>query len=330
MTKTMALATAAGLLASGWMIGCDTSPSQPQTTDWRVPQALSVVAGNPAEHQAVLAAEDARVNYRYRLVVLQNYYLRTGNMDKLRWTEREIKNLDEAQTFTWEGLPEITEPKGESLAGADEHLLVEYVVSARNGWLKAMQGLVTYLRSAGPNSYKTQRVANVLDRFDPVRTYLYFLEAEISPADLRPVEVVPQADQMYEKALQLHEQGKGILHTFLTTSYDKQRQALGILLRMVRLYPRSTKIALAAYCIGEIYKEYFNENIRAVHWYERAWQWDANITKPARFQAATVHDLRLFNRAKAIELYRQVIIHEQFNASNVQFSHNRIRELTGS
>jgi len=329
MTKTMAYAVATGLLA--WtLVGCNLPPSEPKTAGHKAPKALSVVAGNSAEREAVLAAEKARVEYRYRLVVLQNYYSRTGNLDKHRWTERELDNLATAQRFTWEGLADISEPAGESLQNADEHLLVEYVVSARKAWLKAVQDLVAYYRQTTPGSYKAERVANVLERFDPVRTYLYILDAEVPPADLKPVEVIPQADEMYEKAISLHEQGKGLLHTFLTTSYPKQRQALGILLRMVRLYPRSTKIALAAYHIGEIYKEYFNENLRAVAWYERAWQWDPNITKPARFQAATVHDLRLLNRAKAIELYRQVILHEQFNASNVQWSHNRIRDLTGS
>jgi len=51
---------------------------------------------------------------------------------------------------------------------------------------------------------------------------------------------------------------------------------------------------------------------------------------PSRFQAAVVTDLRLYNKTEAIELYRQVIQHEQFNASNVQFAHNRIRDLTKS
>jgi hypothetical protein len=59
-------------------------------------------------------------------------------------------------------------------------------------------------------------------------------------------------------------------------------------------------------------------------------QWDPNLTMPARFQAAVVADYRLYNKAEAIELYRQVIQHEQFNASNVQWAHNRIRDLTGS
>ncbi|MCD6303533.1 MAG: hypothetical protein J7M21_01055 [Planctomycetes bacterium] len=329
MTKAWAL-TAAGILACGLMVGCDRPPAPPKTADSKLPDKLSVNSGDSAEVQAVIKAEQARVNYQYRLNVLRSYYEQTGNLDKRRWTERELKNLANAQTFTWQGIPQVVPPRGESLAGADEHLLVEYVAAARKAWRKAMADLLAYYKRTNPNSYKARRVANVLERFDPVRTYMYLLDAEIPPANLRPVEVIPEADKMYAQAIKLYEQGKGILHTFVTTDYRKERQALMLLLDLVHKYPRSTKIALAAFYIGEIYKEYFNENIRAVHWYERAWQWDPNITKPARFQAAVVHDLRLFNRAKAIELYRQVIIHEQFNASNVEFAHKRIRELTGT
>jgi len=330
MTKTLTWTTFVGACACVLAVGCDYVAGPPRAANHRAPRSLAVISSNQAEHAAVVAVEKARINYRYRIVVLQNYYKASGNLDKQRWTEREMKNLDHAQTFTWEGIPEITSPKGESLANADEHLLVEYTVSARNAYLKAVQDLVKHYNATAPNSYKARRVANILERFDPIRTYLYFLEAEIPPANLRPVEVIPQAEQMYAKGVQLYGEGKGILRIFVTTNYAKQRQALSILLRLVRTHPRSTKIALAAYHIGEIYKEYFNENLRAVHWYQRAWQWDANLIKPARFQAATVHDYRLYNRAKAVELYRQVIMHEQFNASNVQFAHRRIRELTGT
>ena len=330
MTKATAWMMAVGLFACGLTIGCDQPVSPPKTADNKVPGALAVIPGNRNEMEAVVKAETARVNYRYRLLVLQSYYTQTGNMDKHRWTQRELKNLAAAHTFEWEGTPEVAMPKGESLANADEHLLVEYVVSARKEYLRAMGDLLDYYKETAPNSYKAQRVANVLERFDPIRTYMYFLEAEIPQADRRSVEVIPEADRMYDQAIDLYEKGKGILRTFVTTDYRRQRRALGILLQLVHKHPRSTKVALAAYHIGEIYKEYFNENVRAVHWYERAWQWDPNVTKPARFQAAAVHDLRLYNRAKAIELYRQVIIHEQFNASNVRFAHNRIRELTGT
>jgi hypothetical protein len=330
MTKTLAWTTAVGLLACGLLGGCDVPVPPPTTANHEVPKTLSVVAGNTAELAAVMAAEKARVNYGYRLVVLQSYYHQMGNLDKHRWTERELANLARAHTFTWAGIPEVVAPEGESLANADEYILVEFVVGARKAYLDAMGKLVDFYKGTAPNSYKHKRVANVLDRFDAVRTYVYFLEAEIPGAKLRPVEVIPEADKIYEQAVRLHEKGKGLLHFCLTTDYRKERQALLLLRDLIREYPRSTKIALAAYYIGEISKEYFNEDIRAVHWYERAWQWDPNLTKPARFQAATVHDYRLHNRAQAVELYRQVILHEQFNASNVQFAHRRIRQLTGS
>jgi tetratricopeptide (TPR) repeat protein len=314
MSKTLAWTTVLGACVWSLTAGCDRPVGPPKTANHKVPKSLAVAPGNAAERGAVTAAEEARVNYHYRLTVLRSYY----------------KNLAQAHTFTWEGVAEVNPPKGESLASADEHLLVEYTVSARKAYLKALRDLVKFYRSADANSYKAERVANILDRFDPVRTYMYFMEAELPPASLRPVEVIPEAEEMYAKGIQLYEEGKGIFRTFVTTDYRKERRALEVLLRLVRTYPQSTKIALAAYHIGEIYKEYFNENLRAVHWYERAWQWDANLTKPARFHAAAVHDYRLYNRAKAVELYRQTIIHEQFNASNVRFAHQRIRELTGT
>jgi hypothetical protein len=97
---------------------------------------------------------------------------------------------------------------------------------------------------------------------------------------------------------------------------------------LVHTYPTSTRIALSAYYIGEIYKEYFDENYRGVLWYERAWQWDPGITQPARFQAAVVYDYRLHHRGKAVELYRLVLQDETFNVTNTLFAERRIEELT--
>ena len=217
---------------------------------------------------------------------------------------------------------------GEPVTGTDERLLVEYTVAARQQWLGAMDELVQFYSRRSPDSYKAARVQNAISRFDPVRTYMYYGAAEIPGADLRPTSVIPQADTLYDEAYKLYRDGKGITHTFMTTSYDKERQALAKFLELVQKYPNSTKIALSAYFIGEIYKEYFNENLRAVTWYERAWQWDPDISEPARFQAATVYDYRLHQRQKALELYKQVLERERFNKSNVTFSQRRIAELT--
>ncbi len=308
-------------------VGCDMKPVVPKTTQGKAPKVLAVNPDDAEEVAAVTSVEAARINYEFRLKVLQTYYEKTGNMDKRNWAVKETENLRMAQTFTWANLPQILPPEGESLAGTDEGLLVEYAVAARKRYTNAVAELAEFYQRRDPVSYKTRRVENLKARFDQVHTYMYFRDAEMPGPDIEPVEVIPEADQMYKRALKLHEDGKGILRIFVTTSYNKQRQALALLRELVGKYPRSTKVALAAFYIGEIYKEYFNENVRSVQWYQRAWQWDPNITKPARFQAATTWDLRLQQKDKAIECYRLVLEHERFNKSNIRFARQRIRRL---
>ena len=98
--------------------------------------------------------------------------------------------------------------------------------------------------------------------------------------------------------------------------------------QLIDKYPASTKIAQSAYYIADIYKEYFDENLRALAWYERVWQWDKHITLPARSQAAFIYDFRLGRRGKAIALYQEVIKHEQFDRNRVRYAKQRIKELT--
>ena len=111
------------------------------------------------------------------------------------------------------------------------------------------------------------------------------------------------------------------------TDYPKQREALQLFRQLIHKYPTSLKIPLAAYYIGDIYKEYFRENIRAVKWYQRAVEWNPNLYKPARFNAAAVYDLRLKDTENAIYWYKQVLDHERFNKSNVNWAENRLRDL---
>ena len=42
-----------------------------------------------------------------------------------------------------------------------------------------------------------------------------------------------------------------------------------------------------------------------------------------------MYDFRLQDKIKAIECYRSVIQHEQFNPGNVRYANQRIGELTG-
>ena len=304
--------------------GCDVRPPVPKTADGRTVKSVVVNPSDPEEAAAVRNLLEAEGRYRQALKVLKAYYVQTGNFDKQRWSERELQNLDQAREFRFEGIGAVPPPPAQSLEGVSEAALVEQVVAARRSWQGKLGELADLYRRKGLN-FKLALVSNIQRRFFPERTYAYFLEAEIPPASLRPKDVIPEADALFKRALKLHESGKPLP---LITDYPKQRRALQLFLRLIREYPTSTKIAEAAFYIGEIYKEYFNENIRAVKWYERAWQWDPHILKPARFQAAVVYDLRLAQYGKALELYRQVIDREPFNQSNVDFARNRIEQLT--
>ena len=99
--------------------------------------------------------------------------------------------------------------------------------------------------------------------------------------------------------------------------------------KLIHDYPQSTKIALSAYYIADINKEYFRENTLAVYWYERAWTWDPHITEPARFQAATVYDIHLHDYAKAVECYRLSIKYDPWRLRDPEYAAKRIEELTG-
>jgi len=157
---------------------------------------------------------------------------------------------------------------------------------------------------------------------------MYFLSAEIPPGDLKTDHVISAADELYLKAWDLHQGGRGLILFRIWARYPKQREALALLLELIEKYPRSTRTPMTAYFIAEIYKEYFDENLRAVNWYQRAWQWEPNISKPARFQAAVIHDLRLHNTEEALKCYRMVLQDETFDSGNLKFARERINALS--
>jgi len=308
-------------------IGCDSKPSPVRhgyRQGWSAIDTLAVTPGDELEIKAVTAAEVARVQYRYRLTVLRGYCDKIGDADRYNWSGKEIKNLDDAQWFKWTGIPEVLPPSGESLVDADPRLLVEFVLTSRATYKKAMADLEKFYTSR-MSLEKAKFVSRVRGRFDPVRTYVYFFSAEAPPENLKPVKVIPAAEELYAKGLSLYKRASLIP---LAPNYKKQREALRLFLTITEQHPTSTKSPLAAFYIGHIYREYFNEDVRAVMWYQRAWTWDPRIQIGARFQAAVVWDYRLQNHQRALELYQAVLDHEFDDLTNREFARRRIAELT--
>ena len=325
---TIATLGRGGLLLAATMLlatGCNTPPAPPRAGGYW-PRNIQTVPVNPADAAEVAAVkrfQSATARYRQSLVVLHAYYVKVGSIDKDRWSNREMANLDAAQPWKFVGVEPPAFLPGQSIENVTEAALVEQVIADRVAWKATVTQLVEYY-AAGGMGFKQSAAANILARYDPIKEYDYFLHAEIPPKSLRPTEVLGAANAMFEDALRLHRSGKPLP---IITSYPKQRRALLMFRELIFKYPTSTRVADSAFYTGEIYKEYFNENVRAVSWYQRAWQWDPNIQLPARSQAAFVYDIRLANYAEALKLYHEVIKYEQYAPDRIRYAYQRIEEL---
>ena len=320
--RSCAVATLGCMLVLG---GCNTRPETPKTKWYgKSIQVLEVNPGDAGEVAAVTAVEVARSRYHAALVGLAEYYNSIGNVQKGLWASRELRNLDEAQEFTWGGVslpgPPSTQPAGKE---PKETTLVENVVNARIKYRKAVDQLAKYYEKKG-ESFKAYVIHTIQGRFHPEETFLYLFRVQLPPRNLEPVEIIPKANELYDRAVKLYRQGSGVP---AAADYPKQRRALQMFLRLVRQYPRSTRIALAAFYIGEIYKEYFREHYLAVLWYERALMWDPYVPMPVRFQTAVQYDFNLDDKTKALDLYKASLKLEPFYSDNVRYAKQRIGEL---
>ncbi len=309
------------LLATALVVaaGCDVKPSPPKLDGRPV---TSIILTTEGERDAAQRLVDAQAEYRWRLAALAAYYQANGALTKHRWALREAENLQQAHVLNFKDL-QVNEPdRGPAVGEADEATLVERVVAARKAYMDAIDALILYYEGVG-EPFKLATVDTVRRRFDPVRTYMYFLDAEVPPADLKPLQIIPEAEQLYDEALALYERG-GLLG--ITVDYGKRRQALLRFLDLIRQYPTSTKIAYSAFYVGEVYRQ-FDEHTRAVLWYRRATQWDPALDRPARFEAARIAQYELRNYELALELYREVLRYETFDMGNVKVARNRIAEL---
>jgi len=299
--------------------GCDVKPSPPKAGRRPV---TSIVITTEGERDAAQCLVDAQAEYRWRLAALAAYYQTNGALVKHAWAVREAENLEQAHVVAFKSL-QVNEPdRGPAVGQADEATLVERVVTARKAYMDAIDALTLYYQGLG-DAFKLSLVDTVRRRFDPVRTYMYFLDAEVPPADLKPLQIIPEAERMYDEALALYQAGRVL---GITVDYTKKRQALLRFLEVIRQYPTSTKIAYSAFYVGEIYRQ-FDEHTRAVLWYRRATQWDPALDRPARFQAARIAQFELRNYELALDLYREVLRYETFDMGNVKIARGRIAEL---
>jgi hypothetical protein len=243
------------------------------------------------------------------------------NTDML-WADRQevdgpVTDLDSPEGIE---LPDI------QIADANEVDLAEQLLMHRAMYHRTLRALRDYYRDHGYEQ-KRRWAEEELRGVERIQPFRYLLSAEVPADDLKPIESIASADAMYAKGQELMRKGGHGLPALYRQ--ETMLQALNTFVDLIRKYPSSDKIDDAAFWCGEIHKEYLEDQAPiAVKWYERSFTWDPNTPHPARFQAAVTYDFRMHDRARALELYRQVIEEEDGNKSNVSFAVTRIDQLT--
>ena len=218
---------------------------------------------------------------------------------------------------------QVTPTVQPDLSGMGEVGLVEAVAMARKQYERSLEALRVYYQNRGNNT-KTEWVESEIQGFGNVPKVRYLIAAELAGPNLKPTQNIEAADQLYAEGLNYKD-----YPAFPPGKKDYLKTALEKFRTIIEKYPQSDKIDDAAFCMGEIYGGwYFQDYARAVQSYERCWQWNPTTEHPARFNAAKIFDEKLKNRAKAVELYNEVLAKSQ-NEDIVRQAQERIRALTG-
>jgi tetratricopeptide (TPR) repeat protein len=187
-------------------------------------------------------------------------------------------------------------------APTSERDILEQLAVNRQSYIESLQSLVNYYTTNG-NEMKLKWARKELANVMASPQYSYVVEAQVAGADLRATASIPQADQLYEDAVTT--ENKAYIGPVVVD--DKMlRLAIEKYNQVIRQYPTSDKIAMAAFRAGDAYQHFKEYSIAAVY-YERAAQWDKNIKSPARFRAAHLYDYFLHDKQKALMLYQDAI-----------------------
>ncbi|NLX21046.1 MAG: hypothetical protein GXY55_05150 [Phycisphaerae bacterium] len=207
--------------------------------------------------------------------------------------------------------------------------LVEELLLHRAMYTRLLEALATYYTERGNDIKAAWARTELHDLRRYVKPYRYILDAEVPAATLRPTESIAEANKLYDEAWALMRKGGHGVAIFYNEAVMKQ--ALVKFKNLIDQYPTSDKIDDAAFWIGKIHKEYFQEkdNTLAIEWYKRSIDWNPQTTNPARFEIAVVYDYRLHERENALQWYQRVIDEEgDLDGTNTAFAYTRIRQLT--
>ncbi|MGB8226186.1 MAG: hypothetical protein WCE45_04870 [Sedimentisphaerales bacterium] len=220
-------------------------------------------------------------------------------------------------------------------SAAEEVALAEEVTAKRLAYLKEIEKLKSYYEQSG-NQLKLEWISRELKYVNALPRYNYIIQAEVAGDNLVAKDSIPRADILYKDAKESYKSanvfplpGSRILTQDLIISRRRMLKTLNLCNDLIKQYPTSDKIDDAAYMAGEIH-EWFKDYSIAALYYKRTFQWDSQTPYPARYRAANLLDYQLFERDKALELYRESLQKEKeyLNSDTVTLIEQRIADLT--
>ncbi len=214
-----------------------------------------------------------------------------------------------------------TPPSRPPGAGSDVEA-VERLLASRREYQLALEDLRKQYLAAG-DVERARWAEDELRQFHRIAKQAYRLELDVPPPSLQALYNVPEANDLYKRALTFKDRGWGTDYT------DNQRRTELLLQELLTKYPQSDKIDDAAFQLGDLYEgKAYRQYRRAAQYYERCFQWNANTQFDARLRAARLYDRALLERTRALELYRDVVARET-DPRWLQEAQRRIGELSG-
>ncbi len=211
---------------------------------------------------------------------------------------------------------------GNASRGGDIELY-EKLLIARRDYQKSLENLRAYYLQTG-DVERAKWAEEELRQYHRLPMHAYRLELDVPPPNLSGNVNVPEANKLFTRAMQYKDKGWG------NDYVDNQRRAEILFQEVLTKYPQSDKISDASYMLGDIYEsKAYKHYRRAAQYYERCFQWNPRTQYDARIRAARLYDRQLHERARALELYREVTTHET-DPHRIQEATRRITELSAA
>jgi TolA-binding protein len=211
-------------------------------------------------------------------------------------------------------------PSANPATGSSDIELVERLLAARREYQTSLEQLRAHYLSVG-DAEKTRWAEEELRQYHRINKNPFRLELDVPPPTLQAAYHVPEANELYRRAMTFKDKGWG------NDYIDNQRRAEILFQQILTSYPQSDMIDDSAFQLGEMYEgKAYKQYRRAALYYERCFQWNQNTQFDARLRAARLYDHQLNERTKAVELYRLVTTHET-DPKQIQEAQKRLAEL---